>query len=255
MSKTVAYIRVSTTKQLEGAGPAQQRDSIIAYAMSKGLQVDEWYTDDETGTTEDREQIQALLKQAQEGKLGRLIVDRMDRLGRHMHVCEGLYEAFKKAGCQVVLTNINLEDETPENVMMRQMLGIMAQYQRSALIRHMGQCAKAKARRTGAHANCQTPFGYSFDRGGGRMVINEEEANAVRRIFELHWAGRSLRQVMKVLHDEGWRVRKGDYWHPPQVARIIRREAQYAAQAPFVEGGTIVQQPIIDIEKKFNAIN
>jgi site-specific DNA recombinase len=250
MSKTAAYIRVSTTKQLDGAGPAQQRDSIIAHAVQKGMTVDDWYTDDETGTTEEREQIQELLRQAQRGELKRLVVDRMDRLGREMHVCESLYAAFTKAGCEVVLCNFHLES-TPEGTLMRQLLGAMAQYQRAAFLRHTSQCAKAKARRTGTLANGAAPFGYRFDRVAGRMVIASDEAAAIRRVFELHWAGRSLRQIMATLHEEGWRARKGTHFHPPQVARIIKRESQYASQAPFSEGGQLVQPAIIDIEKKF----
>ena len=73
MKKTVAYIRVSTTRQLDGEGPQQQTRDIMAWALNTNSLIDQWVTEDETGTIADREEILKLKEQARAGELGTLV--------------------------------------------------------------------------------------------------------------------------------------------------------------------------------------
>jgi site-specific DNA recombinase len=236
MSKaTAAYIRVSTQKQLNGSGPAQQRDSIIAYAVSKGLEINDWRTDDETGTTEDREQIQALLQEAREGRLGTLIVDRVDRLGRELHVCEGLYDAFTKAGCKVLIASQALEDSA-EGVLLRQILGSFASYQRKALLKHLSQCRESKARRIGYRNGGAIPYGYKLSEKGDTIVPDEDhEAPMVRRMFQLRGEGYSYTRALETLFAEGYRSRRNTPLQRMQLQRIFRLESAYRGEVSFFD--------------------
>lgn len=232
MAKTAAYIRVSTSKQLDGAGPQQQRNNLLAYAVSKGLHIDEYATDDETGTTEDREHIQRLLKEAQAGTLTLLLVDRLDRLGRKLHVCEGLLAAFNQAGCEVQFVAAAFADN-PAGVAMRQMLGVFAEYQRSEWLSRMRQCSKAKAVARGSLHGALAPYGYRIE--GNRCVPDPTETPLVKKIFALSAQKLTLRGICKVLMEEGWKTRKGTYFHHQQVKRILELEQAYRGQVAFVD--------------------
>ncbi len=244
MSKTAAYIRVSTERQLDGSGPEQQRAGIMAYAAQHSIAIDEWATDDETGTTEDREQIQRLLAEARAGTLTTLLIDRMDRLGRKVAVCESLYEAFTQAGCQIRLVAMHFENN-PAGVAMRQMLMVFAQYQKDEWLQRMAQCRRSKAARIGALANGQVPFGYRRSEVGA-LEVCPEEAPAVRRAFWLRKAGRSFRTIVAMLNAEGYRSRGGKPFTLDQVHCMIHRERQYAGLMGFTGGATAAQPALLD---------
>lgn len=246
MTTTCAYIRVSSTKQLEGAGPQQQRDAIIAYATMKGIQIDGFYVDDETGTTEEREQIQALLLLAKSGTLKLLLVDRVDRLGRTLGVCESLYDQFKQAGCKIEFVAAAFDDN-PEGVLFRQMLGMVAQYQRGALLRHMKSCREANARIRGTHGNGQVPYGYRIDRQRNRVVIEEEEAALVRRVFALRGEGLSLRKIADRLYADGYRPRyaKSGKFSTAVLANMVHDEEAYRGKTGFVDNSSVTHPAIL----------
>ena len=54
-------------------------------------------------------------------------------------------------------------------------------------------------------------LGYDVDRshpGAIRLVVNEDEAERVRRIFELYLEHGSLMPVVKILNERGWRTKR-----------------------------------------------
>ena len=59
----------------------------------------------------------------------------------------------------------------------------------------------------------------------GDVEIDPEQAEDVRRIFDLIRRGESIRATAQVLSDEGDRT-----WHPNTVARIVKRPIYKAAE-------------------------
>ena len=86
------------------------------------------------------------------------------------------------------------------------MLAAMAQIERQNInMRTMGG-RKIKAA-AGGYSGGQAPMGYTVH--DGSLVINEEEATVVRRVFELREAGVVLLDIVDKLNKEGYRTRKG----------------------------------------------
>src|SRR5687767_14964033 len=96
--KTIAYMRVSTSAQLEKSGIPQQSKAISAYAAALGKVVDEWVTDGATGMTDDRPGIQSILAR---DDIDMVIFDRMDRLGRTADVCLSLKRKIMAKGIEL----------------------------------------------------------------------------------------------------------------------------------------------------------
>ncbi len=243
--KTAAYIRVSTSQQLDGAGPEQQRTNLIVYAMQKGITIDEWAVDDETGNTTDRENIQRLLADAHAGKLQLLLCDRPDRLGRKLEVIETLYQSFRAAGCDVQYVGMAF-DSNPAGTAMRQMMSVFAQYQKDEFLNRMKQCKTAKAVRIGALASGTAPYGYKIG-VSGRIEPDEIEQHLVKRIFELHDRGQSLREIERNLDKEGFISRSGKSFKYGQIARILKLHRAYQGQAAFsgIEGAQVFHEAIL----------
>jgi DNA invertase Pin-like site-specific DNA recombinase len=79
MKETAIYIRVSTKAQ----DTASQEPDLKRYVT--GIGSDEpcqWYSDQFTGKTMDRKGWNRLMADVQSGKIGRIVVWRLDRLGR-----------------------------------------------------------------------------------------------------------------------------------------------------------------------------
>ena len=63
------------------------------------------------------------------------------------------------------------------------------------------------ARKKGKWVGGTPVLGYDVDPGGGRLVVNEEEAAQVRAIFALFEETGSLRQTLAEIERRGWRLK------------------------------------------------
>lgn len=217
----VAYLRVSTDAQTTGNGLAQQRAEISAYAAFHGIEIDEWVADAATGTSGSRESLDLLKLQASSGKLGRIIIDRMDRLARDLAVSEALYLFFKTHGVEIVFVQQSFSD-TVSGTLMRQMCAAIAQYQKSELLIRMRACKQA-ALKNGKFIGGGVPFGYRKGVSPGVLEIDEKAARTVRYIFELYSLGMSSVKIAAKLNEMGYTAAKGGKFHNPAVLDIVKR--------------------------------
>ena len=72
-----------------------------------------------------------------------------------------------------------------------------------------GQMQNAKQAK---HSGGLPPFGYSLDKNL-KYVINEEEAHAVRMLFQMAIDGYSYADIARRLNDLGYRTRQGNLFH------------------------------------------
>jgi DNA invertase Pin-like site-specific DNA recombinase len=230
---TIGYVRVSTSKQLDGNGPDQQRAAICAWAVANNVKIDDWVTEDESGTKEDREEILKLLERAKAGEIGALVIDRQDRLGRRLVVSENLTQRFAEAGVEVISTVMRLGN-APTDVLVRQIMGSIAEFQRSEWLARMRTCRKIAVTRKGRHSGGKAPLGYK-SAGNGKLAEDTKTSPIVRRVFALADADLSIHAITRQLNAEGHRA-AGKEWFPMQVKRIIDRRAFYAGKAPLIEG-------------------
>ncbi len=224
----IAYIRVSTERQADGNGLEQQRRSICMYAAAAGLHIDEWIEDDESGTTEDREGIQKLLARSEAFTL---VFDRVDRLGRTVLVSESLFAKFAARGVRVLCVAQELDDTKPSGRMIRQMMGVVAEFQRSEMLLRLSQSKRAAKAKRGTYGGGNVPYGFSAV-GGGQLAADPCTVRLVRRTHEIAAQQRdaSYRAIAECLTAEGFRTRKGTELSAMQVSRILKRKAVYAGQ-------------------------
>ncbi len=93
------------------------------------------------------------------------------------------------------------------NSMGRLMLNVLlsfAQFERE-LISERTRDKMAASRRKGKWGGGLAPLGYDNDRNGRRIVVNEDEADRVRAIFELYIEFQSIIKTIKELDRRGWK--------------------------------------------------
>lgn len=232
---TCAYLRVSTEKQTDGNGLAQQMASIMDYTKARGITVDHWATEAETGTKEDRPVIQELIELGRKGLLKTLLVDRVDRIGREALVSETIFAKLKDAGVEVFVIELNrgfTAHSSLQDVFMRQTFGNLAQLQRGEWLNRMQQCRREAARNKGTFKGGAVPVGFCCLRSG-ELAPDPRTAPAVVLCFKLRSRGLTLRAICAELAARGHLTSKQTPYQPAQVGRILRNELAYRGLAVF----------------------
>jgi DNA invertase Pin-like site-specific DNA recombinase len=85
-----------------------------------------------------------------------------------------------------------------------------AQFERE-LIGERTRDKMSAARRKGKWVGGCPVLGYDVDPRGGRLVVNEDEAERVRAIFALFEEHRSMRVTLAEIERRGWRLKS---WKP-----------------------------------------
>ncbi len=226
--RTIAYTRVSTHGQTEGNGLQQQRSAIASYAGIEGLEIDDWLSDAATGMSEERPEMDRLRKMVELGEVSRIVIDRMDRLGRSLAVCETLAEFFRQHGVELV----SVKDKFGTGMtgtLMRQIMGAIAQYDRSMMLARMNS-SKREALARGRFVGGGVPFGYKLGRKPGELEVDSGAAATVRRVFELHKLGLSSVKVAAQLNAESVPSPRGARWYNSTVLDLVKRQDFYRAR-------------------------
>lgn len=148
MSKHIAiYTRVSTRAQ----DTASQEKDLKAWTKNAEESV-EWYSDEATGKTMDRPGMNRLLDDLHAGKIAKVVVWRLDRLGRTAKGLTALFEDITANKATLVSLRDGIDLATPAGRLMANVLASVAAYEtevRNERVRAGQAIARAKGIRWG----------------------------------------------------------------------------------------------------------
>src|SRR5579872_2304889 len=166
------YVRTSSQSQ----DVRSQLPDLEAHARAQGSEV-RWYRDKFTGTTMARPGWEKLMTDLRAGLIGRIVIWRLDRLGRTtiglVHLLDELRQY--KVGL-ISLRDGALDRGTPTGRMIYTILSSVATYETE--VRKERQLAGIEAVRKQNGGKC--PWGGS--RPGRRLKVTEEKEKWVRRL-------------------------------------------------------------------------
>lgn len=234
--RTVAYIRVSTDRQAEeGLGLDVQEAAVRRWADDHGHQVVAMCRDEGVSGTngvDARVGLPDALAMLEAGEAEALVVHRLDRLARALHVQEAVLGRAWAAGARVYAVadggEVHADDpDDPMRTFVRQVMGAAAQLDRSLLTKRMRDGKRLKAARGGytGGPRMRAPYGYELE--AGEYVPVASEQRTVSRIMSLRDQGASLRAICAELESAGTPPPSGARWHPQTVAKIVARSSDY----------------------------
>ena len=223
-----AYVRVSTEGQVDdGQGLDLQRQAISRWAKANGHRIVQWFSDEGvSGTIDavDREGLACVLEALERGEAAGLVVARLDRLARKLHIQEAALAHVWNSGASAFTVDsgevLRDDPDDPMRTAMRQMIGVFAELERSMIAKRMRDGRKMKAEK-GGYAHGAPAFGYRADKRC--LVPDANEQATLERIRSLHAGGSSLRDISATLTQEGYRPKRSERWHPESLRRIISR--------------------------------
>ena len=221
MKKTLAccYTRYSTDTQNQSSTIGQLR-AIRAYCDRNNIELIATYIDEaQSGTNMERENFQKLLNDAPNALWDTIVVYNMSRLSRSVKDTLILKEEFAKMG-KKVLSVIENQEDTPEgdffNLITYGMNELyVKQLKRDSWRGMMTNASECKA------LGGVPPLGYNYDKNNN-YVINPEEAEAVRYIFERITKGDSYQEISNYLNEKGY-TNKGRQF-TKHLTDILRNE-------------------------------
>lgn len=243
--KTALYIRVSTDAQYEeGYSVDAQKQKLEQYCKLKDITDYEFYIDGGwSGSNIDRPEIKRLMDEIIGGKVGAVIVYKLDRLSRSQKdTIFMLEEVFNPYNCSFVSLNENFDTTTPYGKAMIGILSVFAQLERENIRERtrMGMYERVKSGYW--MGGGRVPFGYDYDANRDILVPNEH-AEDVRQIFDLYLQGYSTTALAKMFDVSG----------DKQITNILDR-VTYLGKINFC--GEIIDglhEPIID-EQTWNNV-
>jgi DNA invertase Pin-like site-specific DNA recombinase len=194
--KSVAYLRPSSGTN---AGPdkdseKRQRVAIQRYARRAGITVVEWFNDPAVSGAdpiEARPGFAALLDRIENNGVKLVLVEDASRFARDLVAQElGLLMLIKRGVRVLTAAGDDMTDTSdPSRIMMRQIAGSFAQYEKARLVHKLKTARDRKKALTG---KC-----------GGRKPLAELRPEVAALARELHAQRMSLRKISTALAEQG----------------------------------------------------
>lgn len=172
-----------------------------------------------SGGTTERPALQQMLQDARDGKLDCVVVFKLDRLARNHRDFVNLLADLGELRVDVASVTENFDCRGPLGRAIRHFLGVFAEMERSFIRERCRERAEA-ARMRGIFLGSRPPFGYRKE--AGRLVVDDKQAETVRRMFRLYAGGMGSVQLAAELNRRGeLRVGRGNEPPRPWNSRTV----------------------------------
>jgi len=215
------FIRVSTVDQAKGESPQIHEKRARLHAEAKGWNVVKIY--DLAGvsgkSTRFHPQTELMLGDIQKGIIDGLVFSQLSRLARNTE--ELLYYAtyFEQHNASLISLNESIDTSSSSGKFFYTILGALSTWERENNLDRI--MASIETRRTlGKFTGGQVSYGYMIE--NGQVVINEEEADTRRLIYDLFLNCRRRSTVARELNNMGKRTRGGKKWSDVTVDRLLK---------------------------------
>lgn len=240
---TALYCRLSQDDKQEGDSNSiiNQKKILKKYALDRGYTNLQFYIDDGvSGTTFNRAGFQSMIADVEAGKVKRVIVKDMSRLGRD-YLQVGMYTEifFPEHDVHFIAVNDGVDSNQEDNEFtpFRNIINEWYAKDTSKKIR----AVKRSKGMAGEHIGSHPPYGYMKNPENKKeWIIDEEAAEVVREIFRLCVGGYGPTQIANILTERKilcptyYALEKGGKprtalpadkftWNGPVVAKILDR--------------------------------
>ena len=203
--KTALYCRLSQDDGIEGDSNSIQNQKAILqkFAEDHHFPSPYFYVDDGfSGGNFQRPAFQQMISDMENGEIGIIVTKDLSRLGRNqLHT--GLYieERFPMFGVRYIAINDNVDTDSSESNDLMPFKNLFNEWFIRDTSRKIRAVLKAKAER-GERLGSRAPYGYRKAPDTKKLIVDEEAAAIVRRIFAMCASGSGPSQIARILKKE-----------------------------------------------------
>ena len=228
--KCIVYTRFSPRKNSEECTSGEvQLAYCEQYCTKKEYTITKVFHDEAvSGSDEFREKLWLAIECLGKGDI--LLVYKMDRLARNVYLSECIKRAVKKQGGTIEAVEGDIAGDSPEQVMIRQILSVLAEYERKLI----GQRTKASMRQhqvQGKKMGRFPPYGYEFEKfvedgeEKEKLRPSQTEFPVLREIRDLLKKEASYNGIAKRMNNVYPTLARGKCWYAKSIMTIAKRSA------------------------------
>jgi site-specific DNA recombinase len=221
MRQAIAYYRVSTDNQKEEKTIELQRLKVREYAEKNGYElISEFEDNGVSGSLRYRPGLNLLIDALQITSAEVVIIYKLDRLARDLHLQEGLILQFQKYDKQLISTlEPDLDSTDPFRKAFRQMLGVFAEFEKAMIALRLEGGRERKAQQGGWHGG--RIYGYkNFE---GTLLVDPAEAETIKTIYKMRRRKKTYSQIARHLTQHNIKTKRGnEIWRISTVRKILK---------------------------------
>ena len=201
--RAVIYARYSAGKDQTSQSIEGQVRVCRSYIEARGWELTEIYADEHiSGKTDKRPRFQAMINDAERRLFDVLVVYGSDRFSRNRFHSINYKQKLKDLGIRICYAAENIPDG-PEGVLLESLMEGWAQYYSDELSRKVKRGMNESAMKCKSNGSHRT-FGYYTDEDR-QLQINEEEAPAVRQVYQMIADGGTIAGCVRWLNSHGYK--------------------------------------------------
>lgn len=237
--RVAIYLRVSSSKQLDGYGLDVQEDRCRAWVdyQLKGTPhtiVDVYCDGGVSGKLAHRDELDRLTSDIEAGLVDSVVFAKLDRIGRTMRNIHRWVYDVTDYGVRVATADGRIDSEDQMFGIQLSLLAYMAEVEHALILeRTLGGRIKKIA--GGGWASGTPPYGYMLDEEG-EPIVNPEELEQIMKFAELAVDQKASRgEAASGLNELGYRTRTGKLWEGNNL--ILRMRLAIRGYVDFTFSG------------------
>lgn len=246
MIRCAAYCRVSSDSddQLNSFMAQTRYYSQIFENSEMEMLVDIYADEGVSGTSENkRKEFQRLMKDCRKGKIDRIYTKSISRFARNTKDCLKNIRELKSLGITVFFEKENIDTANMPDEMMITIMGGLAQEESTSISQNMRWSCQ-KRMMNGTYEISRPPYGYI--KKNGKLIIDEEQAQVVRNIFNWYINGAGLEAIADGLNELNIKSSMRAVKWKAYIVRYILKNERYIGDAVFQKYFIIETLPHIE---------
>ncbi|MBD3948433.1 recombinase family protein [Tuanshanicoccus lijuaniae] len=225
--KVVAYCRVSTDSEEQAGSYEAQVQHYTDYINRNN----EWefagiYSDEGISGTniKKREGFNDMISDCMAGKIDMIITKSISRFARNTIDCLKFVRQLKEKKIPIIFEKENINTMEASGELLLTIMASLAQQESASLSQNVKLGLQFRYQEGKVQVNHNHFLGYTKD-DDGNLIIDEEEAKVVKRIFREYLDGASLRDIAIGLEKDGILTGgKKKKWHLSTIQGILQNE-------------------------------
>lgn len=221
--KAAIYIRVSTHHQIDKDSLPFQRQELENYCQYV-LNMKDWEIFEDAGYSAkntDRPKYQEMMTRIRHGEFTHLLAWKLDRISRNLRDFTEMWDEMKEYEITFVSKMEQFDTSLAMGEAMLRIILVFAELERKLTAERVYSLMLSRAEKA-LWNGAPVALGYDWDEEKKTVIINPEEADLVRKIYDLYEEMQSAVAVAKWLDDNQKQTKRGGVWGSKGVIDVLR---------------------------------